>query len=293
MTRSSSSDSLSLTERLNAAEWSELQGRLYSNYRDDATEHAFSMDSALSSVWSWRWCPTSPSDLESVEKRMLKRKRSRKKERRPYKKRSTLAAVQAKTKDQMIDIGDGEIIRTLVVDNGDDNSADVPLVLVHGFGGGVGIWVKNLDALSRNRTVYAFDLLGFGRSSRPNFPPRDADAVEKRFVASIDAWRRELGIERFTLLGHSLGAYLATSYAIAHPSRVEHLILADPWGFPVQPSTTDPVPARVRAFPWWIRGLVRVLDKFSPLAGLRAAGPWGTLPPYDVHYYYYYVGYGV
>lgn len=90
--------------------------------------------------------------------------------------------------------------------------------MVHGFGGGVGLWVRNLDALSRTCTVYAFDLLGFGRSSRPAFP-NDATLSEEQFVNSIEQWRQSLGLERMILLGHSLGGYLATSYSIQYPER--------------------------------------------------------------------------
>lgn len=153
-----------------------------------------------------------------------------------------------------------------------------PLVMVHGFGGGVGLWIRNLDALSRSRPVYAFDLLGFGRSSRPAFPA-DAAQAEQQFVRSVELWRQALGLESMILLGHSLGGYLATSYAIQYPSRVTHLILVDPWGFPERPQPEAPAPgtevAKRPAPPRWVRAMATLVSFFNPLAVIRAAGPWG------------------
>ncbi|KAM9070523.1 (Lyso)-N-acylphosphatidylethanolamine lipase isoform 2-T2 [Sarcophilus harrisii] len=145
-----------------------------------------------------------------------------------------------------------------------------PLVMVHGFGGGVGLWILNMDSLSTRRTVHTFDLLGFGRSSRPIFP-RDAQGAEDEFVTSIETWRETMGIPNMILLGHSLGGFLATSYSIKYPERVKHLILVDPWGFPLRP--TDP--SEIRAPPTWVKALVSVLGRSNPLAVLRVAGPWG------------------
>ncbi|KAL3288213.1 hypothetical protein HHI36_002662 [Cryptolaemus montrouzieri] len=109
-------------------------------------------------------------------------------------------------------------------------STNIPLVMVHGFAAGIGFWCRNLDALSRDRPVYAMDLLGFGRSSRPTFS-NDSSEVEKEMVDGIEVWRREMKLEKFYLLGHSMGGFLSMSYTLMYPERVAHLILAEPWGF--------------------------------------------------------------
>ena len=168
---------------------------------------------------------------------------------------------------EFVPLGNGDKIWTLKFN---PRARRVPLVLIHGFGGGVGLWAMNVDTLSQNRTVYAFDMLGFGRSSRPQLST-DPTEAEEQFVDSIEKWRQQIGLDKFVLLGHSLGGFLASSYALKHPSRIQHLILADPWGFPVKP-TEDNIN---RHIPVWVKFLGAVLSPFNPLAGLRAAGPWG------------------
>lgn len=54
-------------------------------------------------------------------------------------------------------------------------------------------------------------------------------------------------------------------------TRIRHLILADPWGFPEKPVDQNgklPVP-------WYYRTAARLITPFNPLAGLRVLGPWG------------------
>lgn len=148
-------------------------------------------------------------------------------------------------------------------------SPNTPLVLLHGLGAGVALWCLNLDALSASRPVYAIDLLGFGRSSRPTFSA-DSTEAERQMVGAVEEWRREMKLDGFVLLGHSMGGFLAASYALSHPERVRHLILADPWGFPEKPPDSQR-----RPLPLWVRAVAYTLQPFNPLAAVRAAGPWG------------------
>lgn len=126
-------------------------------------------------------------------------------------------AVKSKFSRQYVPISNGNVLSTLVFCEKAD-SESTPLVLLHGFGGGVGLWVLNLDDLSQQRPVYAFDLLGFGQSSRPHFSS-DAQEAELQFVESIEQWRTTVGLDKIILLGHNLGGYLAAAYALKYPAR--------------------------------------------------------------------------
>lgn len=148
------------------------------------------------------------------------------------------------------------------------DSTNTPLVLLHGLGAGVALWCLNFDALAANRPVYAMDILGFGRSSRPSFSG-DALEAEQQMVQSIEEWRKEMKLDKVVLLGHSLGGFLAAAYSISHPQHVQHLILADPWGFPERPKNYK---ANV---PLWVKAIAYTIQPLNPLWAIRAAGPFG------------------
>uniref|UniRef100_A0A1I7RYL6 AB hydrolase-1 domain-containing protein n=1 Tax=Bursaphelenchus xylophilus TaxID=6326 RepID=A0A1I7RYL6_BURXY len=148
---------------------------------------------------------------------------------------------------------------------------DIPFVLIHDMFLGKAVWNQNLDELSKKRTTYAFDLLGWGSSSRPDFPA-DATLAELEWVRTIDDWRKELKIEKMILVGHGLGGFLAASYALEHPSHVRHLVLVDPWGFVPKPPDDQSYAYQ------WIHTLGYYLSKFNPLTFLRLLGQ--LAPPF-------------
>ncbi|KAL8952830.1 MAG: hypothetical protein Q9222_001265 [Ikaeria aurantiellina] len=124
-----------------------------------------------------------------------------------------------------------------------DESKDNSLVMLHGYGAGLGFFYRNFEGLSRvpGWTVYALDLLGMGRSSRPPFRVHAKDRqksiseAEDWFVDALEEWRVKRKIDRFTLLGHSLGGYMAVAYALKYPGHLNKLILASPVGIPEDP----------------------------------------------------------
>ncbi|KAF4543052.1 Alpha beta hydrolase fold protein [Lasiodiplodia theobromae] len=117
------------------------------------------------------------------------------------------------------------------------------LVMLHGYGAGLGFFYKNFEGLSRAQgwKLYALDLLGMGRSSRPPFRIHAKDhqgkitEAENWFIDALEEWRVKKGIDRFTLLGHSLGGYMAVAYALKYPGHLNKLILASPVGIPEDP----------------------------------------------------------
>ena len=117
------------------------------------------------------------------------------------------------------------------------------LVMLHGYGAGLGFFYKNFEGLSRVKgwKLYALDMLGMGRSSRPPFKVHAKDQAgkiteaENWFIDALEEWRVLKKIDKFTLLGHSMGGYMAVAYALKYPGHLNKLILASPVGIPEDP----------------------------------------------------------
>ena len=107
-----------------------------------------------------------------------------------------------------------------------ETSDALPLVLLHGIGSGAASWVQQFEALSASRRVLAWDAPGYGESTAvPAASPAATD-----YANVLYEWLEKLGIERCVLVGHSLGAIIAGSFAAMHPQRVAGLLLLSPAG---------------------------------------------------------------
>lgn len=97
------------------------------------------------------------------------------------------------------------------------------IVLVHGLAANLGFWYFNIaPALAEKFRVTMFDLRGHGRSSMPPSGYTPAELAED-MAQLLD----HLEIERFHLLGHSLGGSVVAHYACRYPHRLASLIFAD------------------------------------------------------------------
>lgn len=101
-----------------------------------------------------------------------------------------------------------------------DAGGGPPVILVHGFGGSMWQWEYQQAALAAHYRVITLDLLGSGLSDKPDLA-YTPDEMVAFFVGFMDA----VGIRKASLAGNSMGAGLVMAVAIAHPERVDRLVL--------------------------------------------------------------------
>ncbi|WP_251978479.1 alpha/beta fold hydrolase [Salinicola avicenniae] len=107
------------------------------------------------------------------------------------------------------------------MDTGDVEGGALPLVVLHGLFGSADNWRSHIKHWQTRRRVIAVDLRNHGRS--PHIEGMAYPAMAKDVMALLDA----LEIERFDLLGHSMGGKVAITLARQHPQRVARLVVAD------------------------------------------------------------------
>lgn len=98
------------------------------------------------------------------------------------------------------------------------------VVMLHGgWGAEHGGLVTAVRGLEDGRRFVLYDQRGSLRSPAP-----DESITFDRHIEDLELLRRELGVERLTLVGHSMGAILASAYATRYPTRIERLVLISP-----------------------------------------------------------------
>jgi len=115
---------------------------------------------------------------------------------------------------ERIDVGDA----TLRVRRGGDGP---PVVLLHGHPRTHATWHRVAPLLAPRHTVVCPDLRGYGESSQ--VPPY----TKRAMAGDVLALMRALGHERFAVVGHDRGAYVASRLAIDHPDHITHAVVMD------------------------------------------------------------------
>lgn len=107
-----------------------------------------------------------------------------------------------------------------------DTGSGPTLVLLHGLWGGSNEWEPVIEPLAAGHRVIAMDALGFHGSDKPD--TRYHNALLAQFLAGF---LEALELRDVTLIGHAMGANLATYTAVHHPERITRLVLVDGAGY--------------------------------------------------------------
>jgi len=110
-------------------------------------------------------------------------------------------------------------------DDGGNRSprAPVPVVFLHAAAGSTAHWAAQLTHLRSQRRAVAIDLRGHGESDTPSAGDYRIASMAEDVTAVVDG----LGIDRYVLVGHSMGGAVAASHAGRHPERVAGLFILD------------------------------------------------------------------
>jgi haloacetate dehalogenase len=102
-----------------------------------------------------------------------------------------------------------------------------PVLLLHGAPQSHVMWHRIAPGLARRFTVVASDLRGYGDSSKPSGGGDHSDYSFRAMAQDQVEVMRELGFERFALVGHDRGARVAHRLVLDHPEAVERVALLD------------------------------------------------------------------
>ena len=109
-----------------------------------------------------------------------------------------------------------------------------PLLFLHGAGF-TGTWLRFHEALSKGSDLIAPEHIGFGET-----PMQDWMRSMDDMLVHYDDLVRTLGVERFDLVGYSLGGWIAARFAVLWPERVRSLTLIVPAGLRLPGTETPP-----------------------------------------------------
>lgn len=109
------------------------------------------------------------------------------------------------------------------------------VLFIHGLGSSSLVWRDIPQALSEQFHAISVDLIGFGRSDKPP----ELDYTIRYFSQFIKSFLRQIGIndeDRITIVGHSLGGYIAVDYTIENKEQIDKIVLIDSSGMLNQPT---------------------------------------------------------
>ncbi|MCX5069027.1 haloalkane dehalogenase [Micromonospora lupini] len=155
-----------------------------------------------------------------------------------------------------------------------------PLVFLHGNPGSSHLWRKVLPAVDLPARLLAPDLIGMGRSGKPDLPYRFADHAQY-----LDAWFERLALDEVVLVGHDWGGALAFDWAARHPGRVRGVAFFETIVRPMSWSELGDGPRSRAEAMRGPQGETLVLDKNLFLESAFTGGVLNPVPDEDLRAY--------
>lgn len=97
--------------------------------------------------------------------------------------------------------------------------APATLIFIHGVGMCGEIWQPQVEHFSKNYRVITYDFLGHGQS----LLKKDKLTLED-YISQLYNLVNEIGVSKFSIIGHSMGALIAVAFALRYPEKVDTLI---------------------------------------------------------------------
>lgn len=134
------------------------------------------------------------------------------------------------------------------------------IVLIHGYGGSNNIYFKMVSYLADHFHIIAVDLPGMGLSYRPSSPFNNSETCLEYFMDRLWRFFNAINLDKFFLLGHSLGAFIATHYFNRNAEKIIKLFILSPAGFNEYcPEVSNRIEQVLNTQPYFKRKLFRFL----------------------------------
>jgi len=133
-----------------------------------------------------------------------------------------------------------------------------PVIFLHGAWNDSSQWISVMESLSQYFHCFSPDLLGFGESENPNIH----HSIDLQ-VECLAEFLQAMKLERVYLVGHSLGGWVAASYALKYPEKVYGVVLLAPEGVGIEGQEEHC--KKMRRLLNYPPLLVKVLRSLSPL----------------------------
>jgi pimeloyl-ACP methyl ester carboxylesterase len=165
------------------------------------------------------------------------------------------------------------------------HGAGTPLVLAYGIGGHAGMWDVNVPALAARHRVVLWEPRGHGRSDSPDDPAKYSFA---HWVMDLGAVLDHVGLKKAHVGGLSLGAGIATRFALKQPARVRSLVVTNSSSASGLPLSVDAFLMRAKSIEITLRQGMDAMAEFAMAANPNVAERIKISPTARDEFYAYY-----